>query len=715
MKEFSNILKYIIIGGIFSLLFIPFFFSSELYFPFITTKAFTFRIIVEIILGLFIVLALMEPKFRPKKSLIFYSFIGFTAIIFVANFQGIDVAKSMWSNYERMEGFVTIAHLLALFVVTSSVFNNKKIWSIFWNSSIVLSIVHGLYALFQKIDLIDSSTVVRVDGTFGNPIYLAVFMLFHVFITLYFLLKRNDYNIWFKVLYWVALLLQILTIFWTATRGTILGVIGGILLTFILIAFLSPERKNLKKIGIGIAIVVALLTTLIFGFKESSIVENTTAFNRLSTISFDGGTTLGRLANWQIAWNATKERPILGYGQGNYGYVFDANYDVRIWNQEQWFDRTHNIFLDWLIAGGFLGLLSYLSLYVALLWYIWKKGSVFNGIEKSVLTGLIAGYFFHNILVFDNLISYMFFVFILAFVHSKNGESFIKKEKNKPAPIKIVQLTAVAILFIVPISAWAINNKGLSQNLLMMDAITATQVESVDFYFDKFTEAASKKSYGDYEFTQRLIIFTGQILRANNISVEDKQKFAEFAIEKLYEQFKEKPNDSRIFFIGGQFMAQIANYDEALKLLNRSIELSPNKQSIRQPKIEILFIQGKKEEALTFMKETYEIQPENNTIWSQYVKSAQRAGDLELYNNLIDEAYETGRAKRVIKLLLDDVKQNPDNIQSYASLGTAYFRADDKEKSIEVFKQIVEKFPEGKGKAEEVIKKIENGEDITDK
>ena len=41
--------------------------------------------------------------------------------------------------------------------------------------------------------------------------------------------------------------------------------------------------------------------------------------------------------------------------------------------REPFFDRAHNVFLDWLIAGGIVGLLAYLSIFAAAFLYLAKK------------------------------------------------------------------------------------------------------------------------------------------------------------------------------------------------------------------------------------------------------------------------------------------------------------------------------------------------------
>ena len=104
--------------------------------------------------------------------------------------------------------------------------------------------------------------------------------------------------------------------------------------------------------------------------------------------------------------------------------MFAKYNDARMYAQEPWFDRSHNVFMDWLIAAGALGLVAYLALYFSAIWTMWcskysknHKNSRNEFIEKALLTGLLVAYFIHNIFVFDNLISYILFFIVLAYIH----------------------------------------------------------------------------------------------------------------------------------------------------------------------------------------------------------------------------------------------------------------------------------------------------------
>lgn len=705
------ILRRFLITGIFASLLVPFVVMTDLYFPFITGKAYVFRVLVEVLFGVWIILALLDKSARPKKSCILWSVLSFLAIVLVANLQGIDPRYSFWSNYERMEGYITLLHLFAYFLVVGSVINTKELWNHLWNSLIVTSVGHAIYAFLQKFGVLDVGlSADRIDGTFGNATYLGAFMLLSVFITLYLLLKENTNKI-FKYFYVIAIILQVVTIFLTATRGTIIAVLIGIPVAIIISLILEPQKKYLRYGVAGIGVALILFTTLIVGFKESDIVQSNVALRRMSQISLDSGTVLARFINWGIAWQAVENRPLLGYGQGNYGPIFDVNYDVRMWNQEQWFDRVHNIFLDWLVAAGFFGLISYLSIFAVLIYYIWSKDRNFSNAFKASVTAMIVAYFIHNIFVFDNLTSYMILFLVLAFVHSEVSSHF-KFCENKVFSNKIIILVSVLILIAIPGVVWRVNADSYLQNKEMLKAIKPASIDEIDKSISIFKNALDRNTFGNTETRMQLIVFTSKALRVQGGSLEKKQQLVDFSMLEIKKHIEMHPNDSKFLVMSGQLIAQTGNLELAKGFFEKAIGISPKKQFMYSPLVELLFQQGKKDEAFTLIKKVYEMETDNDTIWGQYVKSALRVGDQKLYKELIDEAYATNRGYRVVNLAEENLKSKPNEVQSYASLAVAYYRDGNSEKAIELLNTLKEKFPEGKSQADMIISKIQLGESI---
>src|SRR5690606_17975713 len=105
------------------------------------------------------------------------------------------------SNFERMEGFVTIAHLFLFFIVAGSVLSTEKLWGYYFITMLVAASFMSLN-VFKQIagtEQINNLGGVRVDGTLGNATYLAIYMLFHFFIA-FLLLVRSKIR-WQQIVY----------------------------------------------------------------------------------------------------------------------------------------------------------------------------------------------------------------------------------------------------------------------------------------------------------------------------------------------------------------------------------------------------------------------------------------------------------------------------------------------------------------------------------
>src|SRR5438128_1659028 len=89
--------------------------SKEMLFPYVTTKAFFFRIVIELALPLYAYLLISDPSLRPNlKNPITLSVLAFFVISLISSFAGDNAGHSLWGNFERMGGTFYLAHLTAL-------------------------------------------------------------------------------------------------------------------------------------------------------------------------------------------------------------------------------------------------------------------------------------------------------------------------------------------------------------------------------------------------------------------------------------------------------------------------------------------------------------------------------------------------------------------------------------------------------------------------
>ncbi len=615
MKDF---LKWVMYGSVFMVPFVLLIVSGSMFFPYITGKNFAFRILVEIGFTAWVLLMLIDQAYRPRLSYIWYAILGLLGVMFIANIFGEYSPKSFWSNYERMEGWVTLLHFAMYFVVLGSALTTEKLWNRFFNTALVAAVIMSLYALAQASGVYDISQGAswRVDGRLGNSSYLGVYMLFHIFIAAWLFIRTKSMNI--KFVYGGLIVLFVYLLTQTGTRGTVYGLIGGSILSFLYLAIMAPKGASIKKWALGGFLAVVLLVAGVWSIRDTEFVKSNPALDRFAGTTLSEGNI--RFIVWQMALEGVKERPILGWGQENFSYVFNKYYDPALYGAEPWYDRTHNIFFDWLIAGGVLGLLAYLAILISSLWYsvllpfyVRFKDGVdtrihFTVYEQALIFGLLAAYMFHNLFVFDNLASWIFYAVVLALIHSRVSYEW-KVVSNITIGRDVWQKVLLpSVLTVLLLIMYFVNIPSLLAAQNIIDGYRATAVESK---LEKFLEAFNRGGFGDQEIFEQFVQVSVQLYGNPATSEADKEKITTLFKELEGKMMTKKPNDARLFIISSNYYRITKDLNTAMTALNKAEELSPNKQAIKEEQGVIYMMAGKSEEAIERFKTAYELDERN--------------------------------------------------------------------------------------------------------
>src|SRR5690606_16723118 len=162
----KDLLRWLVYGSVFAIPFVLLYVSSFMFFPYITGKNFAFRMLVEVAFASWLLLAMIDKSWRPRVSYILYAVLNLLGVMFIANIFGEYAPKSFWSNYERMEGWVTLLHFAMYFVVLGSVIRTEKLWNYFFNTALVAAVIMSGFALAQVAGVADISQGAnwRVDG-----------------------------------------------------------------------------------------------------------------------------------------------------------------------------------------------------------------------------------------------------------------------------------------------------------------------------------------------------------------------------------------------------------------------------------------------------------------------------------------------------------------------------------------------------------------------
>jgi O-antigen ligase len=657
--DIKNIAKWKIFVGIWALLLIPFFVANSMFFPYISGKNFVFRIIIEIIFAIWVFLAFADKKYRPKFSWVALAVGIFVLVMAIADIFAVNPMKAFWSNFERMDGWVTLIHLLMLLLVAGSVMKTEKIWLWFFRSSLISSIP---MMITVSQDILKNHPD-RVSVTLGNPIYLAIYFLFNFFFALILVYKdviskteggRQMEKIFKNPLTYVYLIISILCVWgiWvTGTRGVILGLIGGLFVSSVIIAIFEKKNKLMRNVAIGGLISIIILIAGFFAIKNTEFAKNNLMLSRFASISWSDvkGQGQARQYVWGMAIKGFQEKPILGWGQDGFSNVFNKYYDVRMYDQEQWFDRAHNTPLDVLIAGGLVGLISYLGIFVAALWLIWKRRNKLGITDSALLVGVLAGYFFQNLFVFDNLTSYVLFFIVLAYLHASDTEDIQKKDEDTVLNTDLLNYVVLPIVIVaLGVSLWFVNYKPIVANLSLIKSM-GQQKEGVIKNLEYFKKALSQNSFGDPEILEQILSVTPRILSLdvdNNL----KQEFVNLALSQSEKQLKNTPNDARYQFFVGGFLTNLEQYQAALPYLEKAVELSPNKLTMLFELTNCLSNVGQKEKALEVAKKAYELMPTYKEGKGNYVFALIRNGDEKTGKELLGTA--TTSDTRVVRAYL---------------------------------------------------------------
>jgi len=702
----NNVIKYVILTGLWAILLVPFIVINQMFFPFITGKNFFFRIIVEVIFALWVYLAFADTKFRPKFSWVALAVGLFVAVMAVADFFAVNPFKAFWSNYERMDGWITLIHLLMYLLVFGSMMKTEKVWLWFFRSSLAMSVI--MIALSTKEWL--STGAERVSVTLGNPIYVAVYFLFNFFFALILLYKDvivkkagslkpflEILKDWKSYVYFILAFLCVFGIWRTATRGVILGLIGGLIVSALIIAIFERKNAIMKKTAIGGLIIIAILIAGFLVFKNTTFVKNNVMLNRLSAISWSNVTSQGQARQyvWPMAIKGFQEKPLLGWGQDGFNYVFNKYYDSRMYGQEQWFDRAHNTPLDVLVAGGAVGLLSYLGIFVAALWLIWKRREKLGITDAALLVGVLAGYFFQNLFVFDNLTSYIFFFVVLAYLHSSDTENGIEVSGKYGKAISedlTYYVIAPILLVILGISLWYFNAKPLMANLTLIDSLR-TQSGGLSANLESLKKALSYNSLGNSEIREQAISVATKII-GMKVDAKIKQDFVDLAYTEVQKQVALAPNDARYQLFTGAFLDNLGQYQAALPYLKKAVELSPKKQTMIFELVKCFSYLGDKEQALKYAKEAYESEPQFVDARNNYIAAAVINGNDQLVKELMGTT-TTISDERIVR--------------AYLLNASDYLQKNDKYSAVKEVEKAAKLSPGFASQAKDIINGIWNG------
>lgn len=693
-QKISKYLNWALVGVLYLILLTPVLLSSKYLFPFITTKTMYFRLMVELAIILYVALAMLVPKFRPKMTKLSWAIVIFGIIIFLTGLTGVDSYKTFWGTIERGEGFLTISHLIIYFLILTWTFKSKKEWLNYLSGAVMVSLCVGFYAILQRANVekflwwrIIHPGEKRLSATIGNAAFMGAYTLANFFLSLLLILKTK--NIIWKFIFAGITIINLYVLYQTQTRGAAISLITITILGCLFYLIKSPHKIK-RSIAGAVLLAIILFGSLVWLNKDSDWVQESPMLRRLVTISPTDITTESRLLAIDTSWKGWKDRFILGYGWENYNIAYNKYFHAEIFKDagsQLWFDRAHNTIFDVAVTTGIFGLINYLVIFGLALFYLFKH--IKRDFDFSViLIAMLMAHFLQNIFVFDVLASYVTLFIIFAITNS-----IIIDQNHKPdeeistTNTNFNALIFIPILIVVIFGAYLFNLKPLQANKIGVNALINANYDQEKQAIKLFQEAIQMNTYQTPELRQKL---ADNIIIFNNTKqgLSDKEVSDNFlmTINVVKNNITEHPWDVQNYLYLAAVLNKAASYnsayyDQVILWAEKALELSPTRPQIYFEMGQALVSQKKYDEGIEYFKKGIELNP--NTMESHW--NLMTAYTLAGQYDKSDAEYE----------LMKKNNYDFNSLNNLNRLYSIYLIVDRKDKLIETLEQIVEIKPSG--------------------
>ncbi|MBI2849006.1 MAG: O-antigen ligase family protein [Chloroflexi bacterium] len=342
-------------------------------------------------------------------------------ILILATVFSVTPMVSLWGSYQRLQGTVTALSYITLFFLVANGLHTREQVERLITVVVLTSVPISLYGLIQHFgrDPLPwgGDVVFRVTSTMGNAIFLGAYLIMAVPLTAVrffhavtsFFSRRSSTSVILASAYGVVLLLQLVVILFTKSRGPWIGLgVGSALL--ILLWSLRRGKTRLFVIA-GVCLPLAAFLILLLNLPQTPFTPLKQAspyLERLGTIlDMESGTNKVRRLIWfgdgagRGAVGLIFAQPIrtlIGYGPESMYVAYNqfyppdlAHYEAR--NATP--DRSHNDILDFLVTSGVVGLFVYLLILVGFFMQgirsLWAEGDLYKqGIIIGILSAVAA-------------------------------------------------------------------------------------------------------------------------------------------------------------------------------------------------------------------------------------------------------------------------------------------------------------------------------------
>ncbi|HID62799.1 MAG TPA: hypothetical protein EYP49_08705, partial [Anaerolineae bacterium] len=403
--------------------------------------------------------------------------LALVAIYILSTLFSITPRVSLWGSYQRLQGTYTTFSYTVIFFLALEGLRQREQLDRLVTVVILVSLPISLYGLIQhnQLDPLPwgGNVAARVASNMGNSIFVSAYLIMAIPLTLARLISSSltvfeDKSLWDKLIFllvfaifvgaqlyaatlyvWGGLLVvliffiplfgfsiyleepfsrfvpigcysgilatQLICIYFSKSRGPMLGLLGGLYFFGLLFAVWKRSRKG-AFIAVGSAVAVVSFLA-VFNLSDAlAPLRSQPYIGRLGRIfETESGTGLVRVLIWEGVvelvppheplefpsgepdrWNFL--RPFLGYGPESMYVAYNRFYPPDLAHVEARNaspDRSHNETFDALVITGLAGLVVYMTLFTSLFYHGLKwLGLITSPRERNVFLCLWLGFGF---------------------------------------------------------------------------------------------------------------------------------------------------------------------------------------------------------------------------------------------------------------------------------------------------------------------------------
>lgn len=357
---------------------------------------------------------------------LFWPVVGLIVAYLISTLLSLTPRISFWGSYTRLQGTYTFLSYVVIFAAIAVNVRRKEQVERLVNTIIFTSLPVSLYGIMQRLGIDPlpwgEDTSNRVTSTLGNAIFIAAYLIMIAPLTAMRIAQsfravlRDDEglarNVTSATAFTFVGAMQLLAIWFSGSRGPWLGLLAGLFFWAMLMSLAFKQRPATLSILGAAGGVAIFLIVLNIPNGPLEPLRRTAPLGRLGRVfELQDDTSQVRVLIWEgVVQMMSPHDPItfpdghpdpvnplrllVGYGPETMVVAYNRFYPPglgQLENRTATPDRSHNETFDALGTTGLIGLIAYLVLFAAVIYYGLKWLGLITPQDKWLYAGLYFG------------------------------------------------------------------------------------------------------------------------------------------------------------------------------------------------------------------------------------------------------------------------------------------------------------------------------------